>query len=116
MAQDKCITTWVKSVFSLGSPISYLASHEIDADKRKFLSSFLCFSQKCVRRPDDTSGGGDGYDTDMDDKMGLARSPSRHPLQDTGLDIQATQAGVSCLPCPLPALPSACPVPPMLGP
>ena len=52
----------------------------------------------------------------MDDKMGLARSPSRHPLQDTGLDIQATQAGVSCLPCPLPALPSACPVPPMLGP
>ncbi|KAL0037531.1 hypothetical protein WJX77_001281 [Trebouxia sp. C0004] len=39
------------------------------------------------------TGGGDGYDTDMDDKMGLARSPSRHPLQDPGLDIQATQAG-----------------------
>lgn len=38
--------------------------------------------------------GGDGYDTDMDDKIGLARSPSRHPLQDSGLDIQATQAGV----------------------
>ncbi len=50
------------------------------------------------------AGGGDGYDTDMDDKMGLARSPSRHPLQDTGLDIQATQAGVSCLPCPSAAL------------
>ena len=45
----------------------------------------------------------------MDDKMGLARSPSRHPLQDTGLDIQATQAGVSCLPCPLHALPFRCP-------
>ncbi|DBA72050.1 TPA: hypothetical protein ACH3X2_010784 [Trebouxia sp. C0005] len=39
------------------------------------------------------TGGGDGYDTDMDDKMGLSRSPSRHPLQDTGLDVQATQAG-----------------------
>lgn len=62
------------------------------------------------------SGGGDGYDTDMDDKMGLARSPSRHPLQDTGLDIQATQAGVSCLPCPLPALPFRCPALSMLGP
>ena len=59
--------------------------------------------QKYLRRPDDIPGGGDGYDTDMDDKMGLARSPTRHPLQDTGLDIQATQAGVSCpallLPC-----------------
>jgi hypothetical protein len=55
----------------------------------------------CLKSPDDISGGGDGYDTDMDDKMGLARSPSRHPLQDTGLDIQATQAGVSWLPCPL---------------
>ena len=62
----------------------------------------------CLKSPDDISGGGDGYDTDMDDKMGLARSPSRHPLQDTGLDIQATQAGVSWLPCPLHALPFGC--------
>ena len=38
---------------------------------------------------------GDMYDTDMDDKMGLTRSPAKHPLQDAGLDIQATQAGVS---------------------
>lgn len=36
---------------------------------------------------------GDMYDTDMDDKMGLTRSPAKPPLQDDGLDIQATQAG-----------------------
>lgn len=40
------------------------------------------------------------YDTDMDDKMGLTRSPAKPPLQDDGLDIQATQAGVSTLPLP----------------
>lgn len=73
-------------------------------------------AQKCFRRPDDIPGGGDGYDTDMDDKMGLSRSPSRHPLQDTGLDVQATQAGVSCMPCLLCALPFRCPAPSMLGP
>ena len=40
---------------------------------------------------------GDMYDTDMDDKMGLAGSPAKPPLQEAGLDIQATQAGVSTL-------------------
>ena len=34
------------------------------------------------------------YDTDMDDKMGLARSPAKPAVQEAGLDIQATQAGV----------------------
>ena len=43
MAQDKCITSWLKSVFSLGGPISYLASHEIDADRRRFFFFFLLF-------------------------------------------------------------------------
>lgn len=40
------------------------------------------------------------YDTDMDDKMGLTRSPAKPPLQDDGLDIQATQAGVTTPPLP----------------
>lgn len=36
----------------------------------------------------------DMYDTDMDDKMGLTRSPAKPPPpQEEGLDIQATQAG-----------------------
>ena len=51
---------------------------------------------------------GDMYDTDMDDKMGLTRTPAKPPLQDDGLDIQATQAGVSephsTPPLPLPRL------------
>ena len=37
---------------------------------------------------------GEVYDTDMDDKMGLARSPAKPAIQEAGLDIQATQAGV----------------------
>lgn len=37
---------------------------------------------------------GDMYDTDMDDKMGLTRSPPKLRLPEAGLDIQATQAGV----------------------
>ena len=69
----------------------------------------------------------------MDDRVGLTRSPSRHPLHDTGLDIQATQAGVSsptlcilqcCLQCCLlshslplyPVLPPSCPPPPFKPP
>ena len=43
---------------------------------------------------------GDMYDTDMDDKMGLARSPAKPAMQEAGLDIQATQAGVRTLPLP----------------
>ena len=48
---------------------------------------------------------GDMYDTDMDDKMGLARSPAKPAMQEAGLDIQATQAGVRTLPFPPPPLP-----------
>ena len=44
---------------------------------------------------------GDMYDTDMDDKMGLARSPAKPAIQEAGLDIQATQAGVRTPPSSL---------------
>ena len=46
---------------------------------------------------------GEVYDTDMDDKMGLARSPAKPAIQEAGLDIQATQAGVRPPPSSLPA-------------
>ena len=38
--------------------------------------------------------GTDLYDTDPDGSMALSPSPVR-PLQDAGVDMQATQAGVS---------------------
>ena len=51
---------------------------------------------------------GDMYDTDMDDKMGLTRSPPNHRLPEAGMDIQATQAGVSSKQCHMPCLLVCC--------